>query len=101
MVRKFQGRLGVRTAAVTVRPSGRTSTDTLRPGEELVTVRAAGWRLLVPLRAVERVLPAAMPAGRPASAATAPVVAVGDALVPVVFAGALLGEREVQLAAHQ
>jgi hypothetical protein len=56
----------------------------------------------VPLRAVERVIPAAMPSARPAADATAPLVAIGDDLVPVVFAGALLGEREVRLdARHQ
>ena len=91
----------MRSAAAIARPPGRTSDDTLRPGEELVALRAAGWRLLVPLRAVERVLPAAMPAARPAADAAAPVVAVGDDLVPVVFAAALVGEREVRLAAEQ
>ncbi len=84
-----------------VRSAAPTSGDTLRPGEELVAVRAAGWRMLVPLRDVERVLPAAMPAARPALGAAAPVVAIGDALVPVVFAAALAGEREVRLAAGQ
>lgn len=64
-------------------------------------MRVAGWRLLVPLRAVERVLPAAMPAARPSPDGAAPVVAIRDALVPVVFAGALVGEREVHLAASQ
>jgi hypothetical protein len=73
----------------------------LRPGEELVVVRAAGWRLLVPLRTVARVLPAAMPAARPAPGAVGPVVGIGDALVPVVFAAALVGEREVRLGASQ
>jgi chemotaxis signal transduction protein len=91
----------VRAATASDRASGRTPDDTLRPGEELVAVRAAGWRLLVPLRVVERVLQAAMPAARPAREATAPVVAIGDDLVPVVFAGALLGEREVRLGAQQ
>ena len=43
----------------TDRASERTSGDILRPREELVTLRAAGWRLLVPLRHVERVLSAA------------------------------------------
>ena len=42
-----------------------------------------------------------MPAARPAADAAAPVVAVGGDLVPVVFAAALLGEREVRLAASQ
>jgi chemotaxis signal transduction protein len=91
----------VRSAERSEGAAGRTSGEVLRPGEELVTVRAAGWRLLVPLRHVERVLSAAMPAARPSAAAAAPVVAVGDELVPVVFAGALLGEREVRLAAEQ
>ncbi len=91
----------MRIAAAAVRAPERTSGDMLRPGEELVAVRAAGWRLLVPLSAVERVLPAAMPAGRPAAHAAAPVVAVGDDLLPVVFAVALLGEREVRLESRQ
>jgi hypothetical protein len=78
-----------------------TRPDTLRAGEELVRVRAGAWRLLVPLRHVERVLQAAMPAARPASSSAAPVVALGDALVPVVFAGALVGASEVRLAADQ
>jgi chemotaxis signal transduction protein len=91
----------VRSAAALDRASGRTSDDTLRPGEELVALRAAGWRLLVPLRAVERVLPAAMPAARPSADGAAPVVALGGALVPIVFAAALVGEREVRLAASQ
>ncbi len=74
----------------------------LLPGEELVQVRAGPWRLLVPMRHVERVLPAAMPAARPSAAPAAPAVAVGDALVPVVFASALTGADEVKLAAeHQ
>lgn len=64
-------------------------------------MRAGGWRLLLPLRAVERVLPAAMPAARPAAEAAPPVVALGQELVPVVFAAALLGEREVRLEARQ
>lgn len=72
----------------------------LRPGEELVTVRADAWRLLVPLRHVERVLAAAMPRARPACAAAPPLLALGDDLVPVVFAAALLGAPEVRLGAH-
>ncbi|HET8542075.1 MAG TPA: chemotaxis protein CheW [Anaeromyxobacter sp.] len=91
----------MRTAAPAARASIRTPGDTLRPGEELVALRSAGWRLLVPMRAIERVLPAAMPAARPATGATAPVVAVGVDLVPVVFAAALVGEREVRLEARQ
>lgn len=53
------------------------------------------------MRSVERVLSAAMPAARPAREAAPPVVAVGEALLPVVFAAALVGEREVRLAAGQ
>jgi chemotaxis signal transduction protein len=83
------------------RPKARTSGDTLRESEELVSVRSGGWRFLVPLRHVERVLPAAMPAARPDAAAAAPVVAIGAALVPVVFASALVGAAEVTLAAGQ
>jgi hypothetical protein len=75
-----------------------TTGDGLRVGEDLVTVRAGAWRLLVPLRNVERVVSAAMPAARPALAAASPVVALGDDLVPVVFAEALLGAAEVRLA---
>jgi chemotaxis signal transduction protein len=78
-----------------------TPPDTLRPGEELVAIRAGAWRLLVPLRHVERVLSAAMPAARPASSAAAPVVAIAGELVPVVFAGALVGATEVRLAPDQ
>jgi hypothetical protein len=77
---------------------GPTSDDTLRPGEELVAVRAGAFRLLVPLRHVERVLSAAMPAARPTTGQAAPVVALGAELVPVVFASALVGGAEVRLA---
>lgn len=80
---------------------GRTPDGALGEGEELVSVRAGAWRFLVPLRHVERVLPAAMPAARPAADAAAPVVAVGAELVPVVFASALVGTAEVKLAAAQ
>lgn len=60
-------------------------------------VRAGPWRLLVPMRHVERVLPAAMPAGRPGPSPVSPAVALEGALVPVVFARALLGAGEVRL----
>lgn len=66
-------------------------------------MRSGPWRLLVPMRHVERVHAAALPAARPvATGAVAPVVAIGDELLPVVFAEALLGAAEVPLAAeHQ
>lgn len=80
-----------------VRAQGRTSERVLADREELVAVRAEGWRLLVPLRHVERILAAAMPAPRPSREAAAPVVAVGRELVPVVFASALAGGAHVEL----
>ncbi|HEY6004374.1 MAG TPA: chemotaxis protein CheW [Anaeromyxobacter sp.] len=80
---------------------GRTSADAVREREDLVAIRSGGWRFLVPLRHVERILPAAMPAARPAAPAVAPVLALGEALVPVVFASALLGAAEVTLSAGQ
>lgn len=71
----------------------------LVPGEELIRIRTGTWHLLVPMRFVERVHAAALPAVRPATrGGAAPVVAVGDELVPVVFAEALLGATEVALA---
>jgi len=81
--------------------AGPTPDDVLRDREDLAVVRAAGWRLLVPLRHVERVLPAAMPAARPSGGAAPPVGAVGGDLVPVVFVSALVGAPEVKLAAAQ
>jgi hypothetical protein len=42
-----------------------------------------------------------MPAARPAASAAAPVVAIAGELVPVVFAGALVGATEVRLAPDQ
>jgi len=84
------------------RAEGRTSAGGLLPKEDLVAVRSGAWRMLVPLRHVERVIPAAMPAARPSTEAARPVVAIGDELLPVVFAGALAGSDEVTLAgSHQ
>lgn len=75
--------------------------DTLGPGEELVQVRVGAWRMLLPMRFVERVLGAALPAVSPSAAGDAhPVLAIGEALVPVLFAEALLGAEEVQLGAE-
>jgi hypothetical protein len=71
--------------------------DPLAPREELVQVRAGAWRMLLPMRFVERVLGAALPAVRPGAP---PVVALGAALVPVLFADALLGAAEVGLDAE-
>lgn len=69
----------------------------LAPREELVQIRAGAWRMLLPLRFVERVLGAALPAVRPDAH---PVVAVGPELVPVLFADALLGAPEVGIDAE-
>jgi chemotaxis signal transduction protein len=85
-----------------VSPAPPTSPDVLRPREELVRVRAGAWQLLVPMRYVERVHGAALPAARPAAGdAVPPVVDLGGDLVPVVFAAALLGAEEVRLAPEQ
>jgi hypothetical protein len=79
-----------------------TAPDTIREGEELVLVRAGVWRLLVPVRHVRRIHPAALPAARPGTPALAPVVGVDGALLPVAFAASLAGAEEVRLAAdHQ
>jgi hypothetical protein len=53
--------------------------------------------MLLPMRFVERVLGAALPAARPDAP---PVVAIGAALIPVLFADALLGEPEVGIDAE-
>ncbi|MGB8931525.1 MAG: chemotaxis protein CheW [Anaeromyxobacteraceae bacterium] len=64
-------------------------------------VRSGVWRMLLPMRFVERVLGAALPATRPAlGGQVAPVVAIGRALVPVLFADALLGAEEVRIGAE-
>jgi hypothetical protein len=75
--------------------------DALAPREELVQIRSGVWRMLLPMRFVERVLAAALPASRPAAGGDAPpVVAIGRALVPVLFADALLGAEEVRIGAE-
>src|SRR5574342_709983 len=75
--------------------------DTLGPKEELVQIRVGVWRMLLPLRFVERVLGAALPAASPSASGDAPpVLSIGGALVPVLFAEALLGAGEVRLGAE-
>jgi hypothetical protein len=65
---------------------------------ELVQIRSGVWRMLLPMRFVERVLGAALPASRPAAGGdAAPVVAIGRTLVPVLFADALMGADEVRI----
>jgi hypothetical protein len=68
----------------------------LTPGEELVLVRSGPWRLLVPLRHVERVHEAALPSPVPGAAAHPRLCVRGD-LLPVLFCEALLGASEVAL----
>lgn len=68
------------------------------PGDALLVARSGAFRLLVPLERVARVLPAALPAARLATDGPAhPVVRVGEALLPVLFAEALLGAGEAWL----
>lgn len=69
-----------------------------RAGDALLVARSGPFRLLVPLGQVERVHPAALPAARlDCGGATHPVVRVGEALLPVLFAEALLGAGEAWL----
>ncbi len=78
--------------------TGERSAPVLDPREELIVVRSGAWRFLVPTRHVERIHPAALPAALPSTGDASPVVALGDDLVPVVFAEALLGATEARLA---
>jgi hypothetical protein len=83
-------------------PAGTPTAEPLLPREELLVARAGPWRLLVPLRHVERIHPAALPAARPSAGAELPVLTIDGAALPVVFAAALLGADEARLAAgHQ
>lgn len=74
----------------------------LVPREELILARANAWRLLIPLRQVQRVHAAALPSARPALGRAPPILTVGGVALPVAFAAALLGDDAVRLAAgHQ
>jgi hypothetical protein len=99
VVRNFHVR-GITVSATddaTSSPSPPVS-DVLVPREELVQIRSGAWRLLVPMRHVDRVLGAALPAARPAPGGEGTlVVAIGRDLLPVLFAAALLGAEEVSL----
>ncbi len=82
--------------------TGRASTldSPLAAGEELVLVRSGDWRILVPMRHVERIHGAALPAAVPAQAAACPpMVCIAGELVPVLFGEALFGAAGVTLAA--
>ncbi len=70
------------------------------PGDALVVLRARGWRFLIPLAAVERILPAALPAALPSATSGAAAVRVGAELLPVIFCAAFLGGEPLELAAE-
>ncbi len=71
---------------------------TLAPGEELVMLRSGSWRFFVPMRHVERIYDAALPAALPSAGAPRhPRVAIAGALLPVLFCEALLGASQVTL----
>jgi CheW-like protein len=86
------------TPAESAGPGTHPGTASPRPGDALLVARSGAFRLLVPLERVERVHPAALPAARLATDGPAnPVVRVGGALLPVLFAEALLGAGEAWL----
>ncbi len=74
--------------------------DTMPGSEELVVVRTGHWRMLLPLCHVQRVHPAALPAARPGSPPSPPVISVEGNLLPVAFAAALAGALSVEMRAH-
>jgi hypothetical protein len=100
MVRDFQGSKVVITAVAEVVGHVSTRGDAVPATEELVLVRTGAWRMLLPVKNVRRIHPAALPATRPSAAALAPVVAVEGALLPVAFAAALAGAAQVELAGN-
>lgn len=80
-------------------PPGVSATG-LVPGEDLVLARGARWRLLVPMRYVERIYGAALPAVVPSAGAPShPLVSIGGTMVPLVLCDALLGADSITLAA--
>jgi hypothetical protein len=86
------------TAAEAPRDAAALAGGVLPAGEALVRVRCGTFGLLVPLAAVERVVPAGLPARPPGGDHGHPVLSLGGALVPVLFGEALLGEDEARLA---
>jgi chemotaxis signal transduction protein len=74
------------------------SDSALARGEDLVVLRSGTWRLLVPMRNVERIYDAALPTVVPSvEGARHPVMTVGGVLVPVLFCEALFGGDQVSL----
>jgi hypothetical protein len=73
--------------------------SSLAPGDELVLARSGRWRLLVPMRYVERIHGAALPAVVPSAGSPAHALAsIGGSMVPILFCEALLGADSVTLA---
>lgn len=76
---------------------GATAGAALAMGEELVLVRSGSWRVLVPMRHVERIYGAVLPAVVPAVPPSHPLVSIGGSMVPLVFCEVLLGADSVTL----
>ncbi len=71
----------------------------IAPGDDLVLARGARWRLLIPMRHVERIHGAALPAVVPSTGSPSPaLVSIGGSMVPILFYDALLGADSVTLA---
>ncbi len=69
------------------------------PGDELVLARSGRWRLLIPMRHVERIYGAALPAVVPSAGSPShALVSIGGSMVPILFCDALLGADSVTLA---
>lgn len=86
--------------AVIANPRGAVyaSPMTLTNAEPLAVVRVGAWKLALPLRAVQQVFSAAMPTAVPSNRPTpAMAVRIGDELVPVAFAAALLGVEQLTM----
>ncbi len=79
-------------------PQGASSLG-LAAGEELVLARSSKWRLLIPMRYVDRIYGATLPAVVPSAGAPShPLVSIGGSMVPLLFCDALLGAESVTLA---
>ncbi len=80
-------------------PPGARAGSSVAPGDELVLARSGRWRLLVPMRYVERIHGAALPAVVPSAGSPAHALAsIGGSMVPILFCEALLGAESVTLA---